>query len=250
MELLPILRLMWRRRFPLAVGAVVALALLIGMGGTRPLTTKSAVAWTTVALDTKKSQLVDVAPSGGSTLAWRAALLGDLMMTTRTQQDIARRMGVSSDQVLVSDGDLSLPLVPTAMANAAANAATDPTAPYMLSVFTKDNTLPVISINATAMTATGATALAKAAVAELQTHASPGGTFSSKIVTGTRGFELQPLVVNQVSPTRVKVLTSSSLPTKAIAMSFLFFVVWVAGALLAPRLLRRLRPSGRRMLPV
>src|SRR5690348_12238127 len=127
MELLPILRLMWRRRFPLAVGAVVALALLIGMGGTRPLTTKSAVAWTTVALDTKKSQLVDVAPSGGSTLAWRAALLGDLLMTTRAQQDIAHRMGVPGDQVLVSDADLSLPLVPTAMANAAANAATDPT---------------------------------------------------------------------------------------------------------------------------
>jgi hypothetical protein len=250
MELLPILRLMWRRRFPLAVGAVVALALLIGMGGTTPVTSKAAVAWTTVALDTKKSQLVDIAPSGGSTLAWRAALLASLMMTTTTQRDIAHTMGVPGDQVLVSDADLTLPLVPTAMASAAANAATDPTAPYMLSVFNKDDTLPVISINATALTPAGATALAKAAVAELQTHASAGGTFSSKIVTGTRGFELQPLVINQVSPTRVKVLTSSSLPTKAIAMSFLFFVAWFAGSLLVPRLFRRLRSSDRRMLPV
>lgn len=250
MELLPILRLLWRRRFPLAVGAVVALALLIGTGGTTPVTTKSAVAWTTVALDTQQSQLVDIAASGGSTLAWRAALLGDLMMTSRSTQDIARRMGVSSDQVLVSESDLTLPLVPTAMANAAANAATDPTAPYMLSVFTKDDTLPVISLNATATTPSGATALANAAVAELQTHASPGGTFSSKIVTGTKGLELQPLVINQVSPTRVKVLTSSSLPTKTIAMSFLVFVAWFAGSLLAPRLLRRIRPSDRRILPV
>jgi hypothetical protein len=249
MELLPILRLMWRRRFPLAVGAVVALALLIGMGGTTPVTTRSAVAWTTVALDTKKSELVDVAPSGGSTLAWRAALLGDLMMTSRNAQDIAHRIGVPSDQVLVTDSDLSLPLVPTAMANAAANAAADPTAPYMLSVFTEDNTLPVISINATALTSAGATALTNAAVAEMQTHASPGGSFSSKIVTGTRGLELQPLVINQVSPTRVKMLTSSSLKTKAIATSFLVFAAWFAGSLLLPRLVRRLRRSHRRALP-
>ncbi len=249
MEVLPILRLMWRRRFPLAVGAVVALALLIGMGGTTPVTTKAAVAWTSVALDTQQSQLVDIAPSGGSTLAWRAALLGDLMMTSQTSADIARRMGVPSDQVQVTDSDLSLPLVPTAMANAAANAATDPTAPYMLSVFTKDDTLPVISINATAATPPGATALANAAVAELQTHASAGGAFRSKIVTGTKGLELQPLVINQVSPTRVKVLTSSSLPTKALAMSFLVFVAWFAGSLIVPRLLRRMRRTDRRILP-
>jgi hypothetical protein len=250
MELLPILRSMWRRRFPLAVGAVVTLALLIGMGGTTPVTTRAAVAWTTVALDTKKSQLVDVAPSGGSTLAWRAGMLGDLMMTSQSTQDVARRIGVPSDQVLITESDLTLPLVPTAMANAAANAATDPTAPYMLSVFTKDDTLPVLSLNATALTPAGATALANAAVAELQAHASSGGTFSSKIVTGTRGLELQPLVINQVSPIRVKVLTSSSLKTTAIALSFLFFVVWVAAALLAPRLFRRLRTSDRRILPV
>ena len=250
MEVLPILRLMWRQRFPLAVGAVVALALLIGMGGTTPVTTKAAVAWTTVALDTQKSQLVDIAPSGGSTLAWRAALLGDLMMTSQTSVDLARRMGVPADQVLVTDSDLSLPLVPTAMANAAANAATDPTAPYMLSVFNKDDTLPVISINATAPTPADATALANAAVAELQTHASRGGAFKSKIVTGTKGLELQPLVINQVSPTRVKVITSSSLPTKALAMSFLVFVVWFAGSLFVPRVLRRMRRSDRRILPV
>ena len=249
MELLPILRLMWRRRFPLAVGAVLALALLIGTGGTTPVTTKSAVAWTTVALDTQKSQLVDVAPAGGSTLAWRAAMLGDLMMTARSTQDIAHRIGVSNDQVLVTESDLTVPLVPTAMANAAANAATDPTAPYMLSVFIKDDTLPVISVNATAATPAGAAALANAAVAELQSHASRGGTFSSKIVTGTMGLELQPLVINQVSPTRVKLLTSSSLKTKAIAMSFLFFVAWFAGSMMVPRLFRRLRPSHRRILP-
>jgi hypothetical protein len=157
MELLPILRLMWRRRLPLAVGAVVALAALIGMGGTKPITTKTSIAWTSVALDTKKSQLVDVAPSGGSTLAWRASLLGDLMMTTSASQDLARRIGVPSDQLLVDDGDLGQPLVPTAMATAASNASTDPTAPYMVSVFTQDDTLPVISVNAAAPTAAGAT---------------------------------------------------------------------------------------------
>jgi hypothetical protein len=250
MELLPILRLIWRRRFPLAVGAVVALAALIGMGGTTPTTTRTAVAWTNVALDTTKSQLVDVAPSGGSTLAWRASLLGDLMMTTGATQDIAHRIGVPSDQVLVTDADLTLPLVPTAMANAASNAAADPTAPYMLSLFTKDNTLPVLTINATAPTVAGAAALANAAVAELGTHASSGGTFRSQIVTGSQGLELQPLVINQVSPTRVKVLESSSLPTKAIAMSFLLFVVWFWGCLIAPRMVRRMRRAGRRPLPV
>jgi hypothetical protein len=249
MELLPILRLMWRRRLPLAVGAVVALAALIGMGGTKPITTKTSIAWTSVALDTKKSQLVDVAPSGGSTLAWRASLLGDLMMTTSASQDLARRIGVPSDQLLVDDGDLGQPLVPTAMATAASNASTDPTAPYMVSVFTQDDTLPVISVNAAAPTAAGATALANAVVAEMGTHASSGGSFTSTIATGTEGLERQPLVINQVSPTRVKVLTSTSLPTMAIASSFLLLVVWFAGCLIAPRMLERMRRLGRRPLP-
>jgi hypothetical protein len=81
------------------------------------------------------------------------------------------------------------------------------------------------------------------------THASSGGSFTSTIATGTEGLERQPLVINQVSPTRVKVLTSTSLPTMAIASSFLLLVVWFAGCLIAPRMLERMRRLGRRPLP-
>ena len=73
MELLPIFRLIWRRRLLLGAGLVAAIAAMVVFGGKSA--TRSYVAWTQVTLDTPKSQLVAAAPAGGDTLAWRASLL-------------------------------------------------------------------------------------------------------------------------------------------------------------------------------
>src|SRR3954464_12220890 len=76
MELVPVVRLLWRRRLPLAAGLLVA-AVLAFVGG-RTSAPSSGVASTRVSLDTPKSMLVDTTPAGATTLAWRAALLPHL----------------------------------------------------------------------------------------------------------------------------------------------------------------------------
>ena len=129
MELLPIFRLIWRRRLLLGAGLVAAIAAMVVLGGKSA--TSSYVAWTQV-LDTPKSQLVAAAPSGGNTLAWRASLLSHLMATEVSKQDLARRIGVRSDQVGVADPSLALPTVPTNTAVAASKAALGITTPYRL----------------------------------------------------------------------------------------------------------------------
>ena len=54
MEILPVLRLIWRRRILLVIATVAAIAVFVGLGGTKPASSSSAVAWTRVTLDTPK----------------------------------------------------------------------------------------------------------------------------------------------------------------------------------------------------
>jgi hypothetical protein len=136
MELLLVLRGVWRRRLALLGGVVAALAVLVGLGGTKPMTTTAAEAWTRVAIDTHDSQLVAAAPAGADTLAWRATLIAHLMATQSLTQQIASRLGVKSDRVTVVDPTLTQPLVGTDLAAAAAKAATaDVLTPYVLNVY-------------------------------------------------------------------------------------------------------------------
>jgi hypothetical protein len=242
MELLQSLRAIWRRRLPLAAGVLVAAAVLVALGGTNPVTTANAVAWTGVTLDTPQSQLVAVAPLGADTLPWRAALLTHLMATETSTQQLARRLGVGADQVVVVDPALATPLVSTAMAQAAAMAASRNVAPYALTVFVENQSLPVISVEAAAPNRLGAERLAGAAVAILESQASRGGPFTSRIPTGAKVFERQPFAIGQVAPVRVKLLPATALRTTAVGASILIFLVWCAGVLIVPRLSKALRP--------
>ena len=246
MEFVPIIRLIWRRRILLATGVFCAVWTLVALGGTKPVTNKSAVAWTHVALDTPKSQLVDAAPNGVATLIWRAGLLMHLMTTDASTQDIARRLGVRADQVLVVDSNLAVPAVSTTMAQAASTAASLGVAPYTLTVAIANNAIPVITIKASAVNPVSAQRLAAAAVALLKSQASPGGTFVSHVLTGGgTGLKLQPFKVEQIAPIRVKLLSSSSPPLKAVGGSVAVFAFWVACGVLMPRLMRRFRTRSR-----
>jgi hypothetical protein len=225
----------------------------VALGGTKPVTNHGALAWTRVAIDTRKSQLVDAAPEGVETLTWRAQLLTYLMATDASTQDIARRLGVKADEISVVEPDLSVPLVGTTLPQEAAKAASLGVAPYTLTVALVNdvlpviNELPVITVEAAAPGPVSAERLAAAAVALLESESSRSGTFSSDVVTGGRGFKLQPFEVQQVTPTRVRLVSSSSPPLKAIGASILVFALWVAGGLLIRRLSRRMRARGRLM---
>jgi hypothetical protein len=242
MEILPSLRAIRQRRLLLAGrilvatgGILIALAGLVALGRTKSITTSTAVAWTTIALDTPESQLVAVAPPGADTLGWRASLLTHLMTTDNSVQELAGRLGVRADQVAVVDPALATPIVPTAMAQAAAKVASSSVAPYALTALVENQSLPVISIEAAAPDRLGARRLANAAIAVLESQASAGGKFSSPIATGGKDFSRQPFIIEQVAPVRVKLLAASAPPIKAIGGA-LFVLASCTCALFLPRL--------------
>ncbi len=242
MELLPILRLIWRRRILLGAGLVVSVALALGLGG--PPKSSSVLAWTRVNLDTPTSQLVNSSPGGADTLPWRASFLIHLMATDATQKRLAQSLHVRPDEVAVVDPALGVPIVPASIPTAASDAAGITVAPYVLTLTLPTLTLPTIAIEAAAPDRAGAKRLAAAAVAVLESQSSlSADRFSSKILTGG-GVVLkrQPFLVEQVAPIRAKRVTERVISPKQIGPPLLLLVLWTAGALLLPGRLHRRRP--------
>jgi len=242
MELLPILRLIWRRRILLGAGLVVSVALALGLGG--PPKSSSVLAWTRVNLDTPTSQLVNSSPGGADTLPWRASFLIHLMATDATQKRLAQSLHVRPDEVAVVDPALGVPIVPASIPTAASDAAGITVAPYVLTLTLPTVTLPTIAIEAAAPDRAGAKRLAAAAVAVLESQSSlSADRFSSKILTGG-GVVLkrQPFLVEQVAPIRAKRVTERVISPKQIGPPVLILVLWTAGALLLPGRLHRRRP--------
>ena len=244
MELLPLLRWSWRRRFVLVGSLVASVAAFVALSSSRSPGSDSAVAWTQVTLDTPRSQLAAAAPAGADTLSWRASLLVHLMATDASTRELATSAGMTQNEVTVVDPSLSLPSVQTSMAVATAQAAPLVTAQYAVDVFLPDPALPVISIEAGAPTPSGAERLAAAAVAILKSQESPGGRFNSSILTDADPLErtMQAFAIDQVAPIQVMLFPASSLSLKAIAAAlFVFLLCCVLGC----RLVRRLRPRSR-----
>jgi hypothetical protein len=238
-ELLPILRRLWRRKAALGIGLVLAIGAAAAIGGSPPAA--SEVAWTRVVLDTPKSELVQSAPGGSDTLAWRASLLIHLMGTDAEGRALAQRLGVPPYEVDVMDEAYTFPEVPASMPVRAAAAASTTAAPYVLTLGMDDPVLPVIAIKAAAPQREAAVRLAAAAVARLEAQASPvAAPYSSKILTGGgAALKRQQFTVQQVAPIRTKRETARSLPTKQIAVIAFVFGAWFTGTLLCRRILRR-----------
>jgi hypothetical protein len=240
MELLPLFRLIWRRRLALGAGIVVAVALAIVIG--TPPAGSSAVAWTRVDVDTPTSQLVKSAPGGADTLPWRALLLVHMMRRDEVQREIARRLSVPPDQVAVVDPDLAIPEVPASMPTAASEAASMTVTPYVLTVQMPNQLLPMISLEAAAPDAAGAKRLAAAGAAVLEAQSSsPDSRYSSIIKTGAGAPPTyQGFVVSQVAPIRAKPVAASEMPVKQIGAPLFLLGLWAAAVLLLPG--RRRRP--------
>ncbi len=227
MEILLVLRAAWRRRRLVAGAVASAVIVFVGLHGMSPATTTSAVAWTRVALDTPRSQLLAVAPTGSESLIWRASLIEHLMATDASTRELASRLGVPANQVLVVDNDLVNPLVATTIANAATLAAGRAMAPYTLTVFLQNTSMPVISIEAAGPTRAGADRLAGAAVAVLSAQGSAPGVFASQVHTNGEQSTLQPFEVVPIAPVRETVLSSSKLPLKALGAAFFVFMLCI-----------------------
>jgi hypothetical protein len=238
MEVLPLVRRLWRRRLLLAAGAVVALALALALALGTSSPKSSAMAWTAVALDTPTSALVVSAPNGADTLPWRASLLAHLMTTDAAQRQLAARLGVRPDLVTVIDASLAVPLIAASLPQEASKAAAT-SAPYVLTLKQPDTSLPVVSIQAAAPDRTGATRLAKGAVSVLESQASPGGSYTSPIPTGgilkAGAAKLQPFVVEDVADVRAKRVAKSYGPIKAAGPPAFLLLLWCACLMFFPR---------------
>jgi hypothetical protein len=241
MELLPALRMLWRRRLLLAAGVVAAIAMAVAVGFAPP--GSSAVARTHVTLDTPTSQLVESAPPGADTLPWRASLLTHLMQTDASQRAVAQRLGVNPSQVTIIDRAFAAPVSPTSMPLDAADAALVTSAPYVVTVGVVDTVLPVISIEAAGPDRRGAARLAEATVAVLESYAVSPGRYRSLIKTGGGApAAFQPFVVRPIGAVRVKAVKATALPIKAVGVPGFLLVVWIVCLAFVPRGPRRRRP--------
>ena len=132
MELLPLLRWGWRRRFVLVGALVASVAAFVALGGNRSSGATAAVAWTQVALDTPRSQLASAEPAGADTLSWRAPLLMDLLASDASTRELTQRLGVAQSELAVVDPSAAVPIVQTSMAVASAKSASTVATPYAL----------------------------------------------------------------------------------------------------------------------
>jgi hypothetical protein len=233
MELLPILRLAWRRRFALGLGVVLALAL--GVLSARGAATRQGIASTRLVLDTPVSQLVDAAPKGAETLGWRTELLAELMTTRPARLQISHEARVSMQQLVVVNPTLNTPVLPTTLPRRAASVAVSSSAQSVLTVLA-DPTLPMVSLEASAPSRDAAARLAAAGASALRTVAA----------VPPDSPRTQPIVVQDAGSIRASDVASGAGKKQAAAVCMAVFLLWSAMVLVVPGALTRARRSVHR----
>jgi hypothetical protein len=213
MELVAVLRALWRFRLLVVVGCLVAGGL--GYMATKGATTYQGVATTRVMLDTPTSQTLEANSLYGPSLEWRSALVGDLMSTDATRKRVAREMGIAADQLVIQAPYMAVPPVAAQLPRHALEVGTAVSEPYELAI-QGVALLPIVTIGARAPTRAKAAKLAARGAEAVKAKASeptvPGGQF----------------VVQQISPIRTREIVNG--PRKAIAatVTVLVFTLWCA----------------------
>lgn len=229
MEVVALLRLLWRYRVAFAVGWMVASA--VGFMATRGTTSQFGVASMRVLLDTPRSQTVDATPVDPSLLDWRTGVVADLMATNDARQSIAGEIGIAADKIAVSAPYMSLPLVHTPLPEATRQASAPQ--PYQLAIQAVKG-LPMIEIAASAPSAAAAARLVSVASDVLKAE------FASKPAPGA-----EELVIDDVSPVRAGEVFNRPRRSTAALGAVLVLGLWCAGiALVSAFRRRRTRPGS------
>jgi hypothetical protein len=222
MEVVTVLRVLWRRRIALAVGCVFAVAVAVAVG--RSPSAPGGLAKARVVVDTPQSQLVRDDPAGAQTLPWRATLAAMTLGTKAAREQMAREAEVPIGQLAVTDLELTFPPVPASLPRAATSAANTTTEPYVLTVYT-DDVLPVVVIETAAPTRYKAARLAQAAIYALQTGVSPITT-----------EEQQGLSVQQSGAVRSRTVPGAAGRKKMAAIAVVLIGLWVVALVTGPLL--------------
>src|ERR1700754_1811370 len=123
MELVPILRLAWRQRIALAVGALLAIAIGVAVGRSAAAAPDRWTASTRPVLDTPSSQVLYAAPREVDDLGWRSKVLATLALGDDVRERVARAAGIAPERLTTVDPSLSAPLRPATLPRRAAEVA-------------------------------------------------------------------------------------------------------------------------------
>jgi hypothetical protein len=231
-DLVAILRALWRGRILVCVGLLVAIG--VGLQTSKGETRTVGIASTRMVVDTRPSNLVAPAPKGADSLTWRAALLANKLATDPFREAIAKDVGIPVDRLIVVQPPLKVPTVPTTLAPRALDAGESATADFVLTV-RFDEELPIVTTEAHAPSAADAKRLVEASVDALLVAATPQRQWRMT----------QPYEVQQVATTRVREVLNGPGRIKPAAFALVTFIFWCAALVLLQGALRAWRGAGR-----
>ena len=211
MELVALLRILWRAKIAVVVGMVAAVA--IGFLAMKSSSSSFGVSSMRVVLDTPRSQTIVANSPNAWTLEWRASLLAELAEADEMHNRIAREMKIAPDRLVITAPDLSVPLEPMPLPQHALDAAGVLTQPYQLSIQAAP-LLPIINIDAQAPSKADAARLATAAADAFRTEAAKGTEPDARFV------------VDDVGPVHAKAIINGPRRSMAGAAAVLFFAAW------------------------
>jgi hypothetical protein len=236
MEIASIFGELWRRRWLVALGAVVAVLVgVVALMKANNAATRVGVASQVLVLDTIPSQIVAPAPKRVLNLTWQSMLAGYGMAGEGTEKAIADKLGVNPSELVVAIPRIERPARATPLPERAAEMAAVHPEPYVLSVGLNPR-VPIISLNTTAPTVEAARRLTAAGAAKLR--AVPEGGKGRPIFT-----------VDDVSQVTGREIVSRPRRVVAVVAAGVFFGLWCAGLLIVPAIARAFR-SGRRAATV
>ena len=237
MELLVLARMLWRCRVAVVVAGVVAIGL--GLLTASGASSRVGVASVRMALDTPRSQTLEVAPKGVAALEWRAALLGDLMGTDPVRERIDREMGITGEKLAIGAPYMSVPAAPDPLPEHALDIASAVSEPYQLAIQAASG-LPIVAIDAGAPSRAEAAKLAMVAAEALKAEA-------AESASAVDGF-----VVGDVGPVRSRAIVDGSRRMMAaivVVVVFGFSCVCITLVAGLARARRQVAASARRPVP-
>lgn len=213
MELIQILRELWRCRRLVIVAGLIAITVGVliayrpSSSGLQRRSYSLGIGVTRVLIDTPDSQVVDLAPKGADGLGSRADLLANLLASGPLRLRIARLAHVPPDKLLAMAPSTAGPIDPSLLAQSGTAAASAPST-FMLTM-KPDPELPIVFINTQAPDAATASRLANSATVALR-------DYLHSVAAAQKVPNARQVVVTQLGTAQSAKVTRG--PSRAIAL--------------------------------
>jgi hypothetical protein len=219
MELVAILRVMWRRRLGVGLGvlAAIGVALAVPPGPAA----RHGEAWVRLLLDTPESQVVSATTPDAESLPWRAQQLATLLAAESARLRISRVARVPFGQLSVADPEFDAPTAPAPLPVRASQIAAA-ASPFTVSVRAQADT-PLVSVDARAPGRATATRLVDAVARQLQEATGP-------VAAGER----RRFVVDVLGPTQSRSRIDGHRGLVPVAAALGTLALWCAVVVLLP----------------